>query len=813
MPVGGGGGPPTITYTAGRGALVDGSVVTNSSKEASMLFHSVTMITPDVVALEATNGSRVEWLDCFTYFADIGINLTQGTSGFASLGLKYGAEVRSIGSANVYGNYGTVADGANTLAYLISHNFAYIGTGTDTTNDPRLVIQANEVVETNNGHIYYESVDHKGDFRIGDIFLIDQDTGAVTFNAQALTFTPTGSITLTGPTSSAFVNYTQVQVGNIVVHDNNIDSLIGPVNFSANSGATYLNTNVFVTGNTTVSADISVDGNLYLGNQSTDTITVFSNLTQDLLPDDLGPGGGFSLGNTLTRWNTLYSAALTVDNVTQITNNTISTLTTDTDLIFKANGSGKIIVTNTNVSGGQDLTVNGTILTINGTTNLKDTVIRSETVTPYTTTPSVQNVAGADGATGFFFLGSWAGNPQIGLQLIQPGWTCVQLPGAVVTGTNESLQTITITGGVFVSGAFYTFTGNVTTYGPATLTQTGNIGQTGNTYITGDVLVSNTKNLTITGAGSYFTVPDFKLQNNEISVTATDQDLILQGLGSGGVVFEDLVKFSGTQIEALVGLTLTENGALLVTENGVPYALEGDIGATESLRFAPNGTGNTIIDTDKSIRIPVGDNSTRILTFGEIRYNSTSNLYEGGGATGGLISFNGLYDSDRNTYITAGATDNTIYFGISNLVKATIDNTSLNSSVFKINNVQFSNNTISNTVSGNDLIFSTTGNTILTDVGVSENYIINLTDNPLILSSTGTGYIKFNGTNGLVVPVGDDSQRRGTPELGELRYNTQAAGVLEVFDGNNWTLAVGNNATVSAEDVLDILDLWTLILG
>jgi hypothetical protein len=722
---GGGGGPPTIVYTAGRGALVDGSVVTNSSKEASMLFHSVTMITPDVVALEATNGSRVEWLDCFTYFADIGINLTQGSSGFAGLGLKYGAEIRSIGSANVYGNYGTVADGANTLAYLISHNFAYIGTGTDTTNDPRLVIQANEVVETNNGHVYYESVDAKGDFRVGDIFLVNQETGGVTFNAQAITFTPTGNITLTGPTSSAFVNYTQVQVGNIVVHDNNIDSTTGPVNFSANSGSTYLNTNVFVTGNTTVSADISVDGNLYLGNQSTDTITVFSNLTQDLLPDDIGPGGGFSLGNTIKKWNTLYSAGITVDNVTQITNNTISTLTTNTDLIFKAVGSNKIIVTNTNVSAGQDLTVNGTTLTINGTTNL---------------------------------------------------------------------QALNI---------------------PANIVQTGNWVQTGNNYITGDVLVSNTKNLTITGAGSYFTVPDFKLQNNEISVTAFNQDLILQGLGSGGVVFEDLVKFSGTQIEALVGLTLTEAGALLITESGVPYALEGDIGATESLIFEPNGTGSAIIDTNTAIRIPVGNTSTRTILLGEIRYNSVSNLYEGGGATGGLISFNGLYDSDRNTYITTGPTDNTIYFGISNLVKATITSTSLNSSVFKIDNIQFSSNTVSNTVSGENLIFAPNGagSTILTDVGVTENYIVNLTNDPLILSSSGTGYIKFAGTNGIVVPVGDDSQRRGTPELGELRYNTQAAGVLEVFNGTDWMMAVGNSASISEEDVLDILDLWTLILG
>ena len=124
MPVAGGGGGPIITLTAGRGALVDGSVVNSSSKEASMLFHSVTMITPEVTALEATNGARVEWLDSFTYFAEKGIHLTQGDQGFAGLGTRFGAELRSIGSANVYGTYGAVADGANTIAYLINHNFA-----------------------------------------------------------------------------------------------------------------------------------------------------------------------------------------------------------------------------------------------------------------------------------------------------------------------------------------------------------------------------------------------------------------------------------------------------------------------------------------------------------------------------------------------------------------------------------------------------------------------------------------------------------------------------------------------------------------
>ena len=77
-----------------------------------------------------------------------------------------------------------------------------------------------------------------------------------------------------------------------------------------------------------------------------------------------------------------------------------------------------------------------------------------------TTNPSVQNVAGSDGAVGFFFTGSWASLTGIpNLNDVRPGWLVDQIPGATVVSTDAPSQTITITGGVFVSGSFYTFTG------------------------------------------------------------------------------------------------------------------------------------------------------------------------------------------------------------------------------------------------------------------------------------------------------------------------------------------------------------------
>ncbi len=873
------------TKLAGRGALVDGSLATSSSKEASMLFHSVTMITPEVTALEATNGARVEWLDCFTYFADKGIHLTQGTEGFnptdyvhdsttgkylpsnaiklsltadapgatvnpvgansfkfrtgtavvtsgvfgssvasaydmtslitsetafaiynhntstlvglftiwdsfidnnlvaywtdnatgpqqgqiiypagtsfatfrslfttgttydwvfvpnsstftgyktaEELGIKFGAELRSIGSANIYGNYGAVADGADTIAYLINHNFAYIGLGTDYSNDPNLVIQANEVVEQNDGRIYYESTDHKGDFRIGDIFYVNQETGEVIFNAQSISFLPTGNITLTGPTSSAFIDATMVEVGNIRIYDNNIDSLIGPVNFSAFSGTTTLNTDVFVTGDTDISADVVVKGNLYLGNQPTDTVTIYPEFTQDLLPDDVGPAYGYTLGSAGAsgkRWNTLFSNALTVDNVTNITNNTISTLTTNTDLILQASTTGKIRITNTNVQIDENLTVNGSTITINGVSNLQDLSV----------------------------VGS--------------------------------------------------------------LNQVGNWNQTGNTDIIGDVFADN---IGIMDTGSYITVPNFKIQNNEISITSVDTDLILEGAGSGSVVFENIVKFSGTTIQVLPGVTLLESGDVFVTESGIPYAIEGDVNADENITFKPNGAGNTIIYGTNALKIPVGSNSTRSLNTGEIRFNNVTNLYEGGISTG-LVSFSDIYDSDRNTYVKAGATDNTIYFGINNAVKATLDSTALKSATFKIDNVQLSSNTISNTVSGNDLIFTPTGtgNTVINNIGFSsDNTITNQSNQALTLKSTGAGYISFAAASAVIIPYGSSSERRLSPEIGEIRYNTNYPR-LEVYTGDvlvgdsGWTSALGESSQIVDANIIEgLLDFWTLILG
>lgn len=70
-----------------------------------------------------------------------------------------------------------------SVASASSHTFEYVGAGTDiNTCLPQLggvPIQENEVVMRRGGRVYYTSTDHKGDFRIGEGLVINQNTGTL----------------------------------------------------------------------------------------------------------------------------------------------------------------------------------------------------------------------------------------------------------------------------------------------------------------------------------------------------------------------------------------------------------------------------------------------------------------------------------------------------------------------------------------------------------------------------------------------------------------------------------------------------------
>ena len=353
---------------AGGGAYIDGAAVESVSQEASMLFHSVTFITPGVDAITATNGVRIEWLNGFTYFASRGLYAVDGVDGHLSTDgstVKYGAAIRSIGSANIYGEYGAVADGADTLIYLINHNMAYIGTGKYVDNDASRVIQTQEVTELNSGRIYYQTIDQYGNYRVGDQFFVNQESGETSLVINEAQVDALNGLTITTNGNVTLINGTQVETGNIRLDNNDISSILADINISAASGIINLNSSTIVHKNLDITGDLSFGGNLnLLGNQTTDIIDFNVNFDQNINPNQ---DGTFNLGSAAKEWVYTNTNRANLGDI-EFTENYITTTISNADLELRASGTGEVLISGNNVQINNELTVSND-------TNLQDTTI------------------------------------------------------------------------------------------------------------------------------------------------------------------------------------------------------------------------------------------------------------------------------------------------------------------------------------------------------------------------------------------------------------------------------------------------------
>lgn len=328
---------------AGKGALVDGSVANASSNQASMLFNAVTFITPGMDAITMKNGVRVEFIDCFTYFANRSLYAINGAAGFANLGTVFGAEVRAIASASVYGNKGAEADGDETLMYLINHNMAYVGSGKDVTNDRSLANQSQETIELNSGRIYYQSQDHDGNFRVGDTFSVDFSTGFINLNNLVPVAFTGSNLTVGLPGSQTFIDGERIILPNFTVSGNTIKSDINQVDVASASGTINFLTNTNISLDLNVSGNLTIGGNLVnLGNQVTDTIDFEMEFISDILPST---DNVYNLGSVSKNWDNVYTRQFNVGDIT-ITDNYIAANQSNLDLIVQANGTGRVVVDN-----------------------------------------------------------------------------------------------------------------------------------------------------------------------------------------------------------------------------------------------------------------------------------------------------------------------------------------------------------------------------------------------------------------------------------------------------------------------------------
>jgi hypothetical protein len=640
-----------------------------------------------------------------TTFIDDGITLQDlrtSAGGTASLinfadYSQFGAEIRAIGSAAVYGTYGAYGDGDGVLMYLISQNFAYVGADELTTNDPNDRIAANEVVKLNRAKIYYTSVDNEGNFSVGDAFFVNQATGEVLFNGESLSITTPAGITFTDGVNSTTITPTNIDTGNIRISGNTIESLTGDVNLVAASGAINLQNNTFITGNLDVTGDIILGGNITIGDTATDTINFVGGISSNLIPSttatyNLGQGG-----LTPLRWNNVYLSRAEIDGLV-IDSNVIETTTTNTDLTLQANGTGKIYVPSNNVQIDQNLTVTTDLTVTTGTTYLKNTTV---------------------------------------------------------------VGTITQTGDINQTGTFTT---------------------SGNTQVTGN----------ITGTG-YLQLPQVTITGNTIQTTVTNLDLQLTANGTGNVVLESLE----------------------VQDNIIKST-----GLNANVILTPQATGSVVIDSNQSLIIPLGDIAARpgTPTNGMIRYNTELSRYEGYN-NGYWLTLSGVADSDGNTYISAeltpGANDNTLRFYADGNLMVTIDSTKLFAERLQTTNLNIQTDTISSIATDSDINLTATGtgSVKVGNLSIKNNTITNVVSGAVTeFVETGTGYISISGTNGVVIPTGNDAARPGVPEVGMIRYSTEQ-GLVEVYNGIIWTSVAGTGGGITFNDATQIAIEYVLTFG
>ena len=415
---------------AGKGALLDANVLDSASPRASMLFNGVTFITPGVDAVTVKNGSRIEFIDCFTYFANRGlymqhslnqytpsagsynpvtgdmtltvgnhsmrvgesvtiadnsltftcaqdnhqtdhtypratdpysgkkviITATTATGFTCNVGVSSNVtahlfksatsnavsegtlnEARVIASATIYGNNGVVADGNGCLAYLISHNFAYVGTGKNVENETDIINQENEVITTNNAKVHFVSQDQDGDFRVGENFIVDLGKGTTSIDVTGLDLTGS-TLTVGTPGSTTLISATGIDVPNFRISNNTISTLQNGLTIDS-AGTTNINANAQMNQNVTVSGDATIAGSgINFGDAPGDTINFSMDFTDNLLPSS---NTSSNLGSANKQWRTANFERAEIDGI-QIKDSTLLTTDTNAGIDLRGSGTGSV---------------------------------------------------------------------------------------------------------------------------------------------------------------------------------------------------------------------------------------------------------------------------------------------------------------------------------------------------------------------------------------------------------------------------------------------------------------------------------------
>jgi hypothetical protein len=285
-------------------------------------------------------------------------------------------------------------------------------------------------------------------------------------------------------------------------------------------------------------------------------------------------------------------------------------------------------------------------------------------------------------------------------------------------------------------------------------------------------------------------IASFTINNNLIS--SSNSTIYIEPSGSNAVVY---------QAKMLVGSQLSISGNTVAT-----------IGTNTNLEISTSGTGQVNINSNVNVYgnlhatgnitadgdIIIGDQPTDTITFtGEIASDiipKQTNQYNIGSPS---LKWATVY-SNNATIGTVNATDLTV-------------------TDFQTSELDVTTNSISTKSSGTNinLVTSGSGGVVIGNLKFANNSISNIAVGGVTeFVETGTGYVKFSGTNGIVIPVGSVAARPTSSftEQGMIRYNNEL-NLVEMWTGTNWFSVAGSSAGVTADVAADIGIAQTIIFG
>lgn len=742
---------------AGKGAYLDGAVATSGSREAGCLFHSVTFITPGVDALTITNGTRVEWLNCFTYFANKGLYAVDGATGLKGTGktsVRVDGLVGTINAAETFSYYDT--DGVTVLAtgvidsvdadnkFYVNGNLSALQVATERSGKTVTRYQ-NPVTDTAikkfgasslilDGTEDYVGVASNNDFGFG--------TGDFTVEGFFYFDTVAGVQGLFDSRSGA-----NTDVGLYL----NLDAGVPKVYIN---GATVLTGSITLTTSTWYHIAVSRTGT---------TMKIFVNGVEEAtgtVSTDLSTAKPFIIG---TKWDA--SAEFLDGNIDEVrVTKGIGRYTTGFGAVSSA------FVSDTN-----------TVLLLHFD-NLDDS---SETITDDAT--QSQDLRFSGGATANFV--TLADKTDFGGEVRAIASANVYGNyGAYGDGSGVLMYLIS-------QNFAYIGNGKAVTNDATSVVQSQEVTELNNAKI---------RYSSVDHKGDFRVGDLFHVNQEDGTVDFTSSEFNIDTTSG-------LTITTGASTTTLTG-TEIDTGNLRLSGNTLS-SLSGDINLNSA-------SGNIKVTSTGSLQLPSGNTASRPTPAeGMIRYNTDTNLFEG--YDGNWRALNGVYDLDQNTYITPeltpGANDDTIRMYIAGAERLSINATTLETPRIDIDDIYIDGNVVGITTADTDLTLSAngTGSVAFDNVAFKDSTITNtLADTPLLFQQTGNGYFKIEGTNGFVVPVGTNTERPAAAnrETGMVRFNTQQA-YLEIYDGTTWVSVAGTSGSISYSAAEELAIEYVILLG